>query len=332
LIDPDAHAVAQSASIGVDPEVNRLYLAHYSAREIRISSFLDSPTDRILTEYNLSSFNLSAFKRSDIYNELLLPYDIPHIMGVWLCKQDRFQAVVIEGGKKRGAFQAPELQRLAQLVPHLARVAKMRELTASLRQASHAYRQTLERLPYGVVLLDNCGRIFEATPAAEAVLRRAHGLLQILDRLKIDDRDQDQRLQKAILDIIRSKSDRATASTQFTISRKAGPPLILHLIDIRTQNHLLGATSIAVLVLIVDVGFGTNAQLASVQLALSATKAESKLAHAILSGASLKTAANTLGITENTAKSQLKSIYRKNDLRNHADLVRKLMLATLVRS
>jgi DNA-binding CsgD family transcriptional regulator len=54
------------------------------------------------------------------------------------------------------------------------------------------------------------------------------------------------------------------------------------------------------------------------------TSAERVLAEHILSGASLSDAQAELGITANTARTHLKSIYRKTGARNQVDLVRLL--------
>jgi len=60
------------------------------------------------------------------------------------------------------------------------------------------------------------------------------------------------------------------------------------------------------------------------------TSAERVLAEHILSGASLSDAQAELGITGNTARTHLKSIYRKTRARNQADLVRLLKDAACI--
>jgi DNA-binding CsgD family transcriptional regulator len=54
------------------------------------------------------------------------------------------------------------------------------------------------------------------------------------------------------------------------------------------------------------------------------TKAETRLAETLISGASLQEAADLLQVTVNTCKTQLQSIYRKTDCRNRAELARAI--------
>jgi DNA-binding CsgD family transcriptional regulator len=66
-----------------------------------------------------------------------------------------------------------------------------------------------------------------------------------------------------------------------------------------------------------------------IRVALRLTEAESRLAAVIFSGASLREAAEHLGKSSHTCKTQLKSIYAKSGCRNHVELTKALLVAAM---
>lgn len=52
------------------------------------------------------------------------------------------------------------------------------------------------------------------------------------------------------------------------------------------------------------------------------TPAEGRLAHLILDGSGLAEAAQRIGVSRNTARTQMKQIYAKTDTHSQADLIR----------
>ena len=59
------------------------------------------------------------------------------------------------------------------------------------------------------------------------------------------------------------------------------------------------------------------------------TEAEAALASTLYSGISPREAADTLGLSINTCKTQLKSVYAKVNCRSHVQLVKKLTICMM---
>jgi len=112
------------------------------------------------------------------------------------------------------------------------------------------------------------------------------------------------------------------APVQFlTIERDDDPPIILRAHEFRDARQGEGSQPLAMI--------SVHDALASRSLGdlsrlFELTAAERALVEHILSGASMINAEAALGITANTARTHLKSIYRKTGAHNQADLVRLL--------
>jgi DNA-binding CsgD family transcriptional regulator len=328
IANPVAGVITHSESVDVDPQVNELYLKHFAGRDLRLAPALAVQPGKVMTEGTL--LDAEAFRASELFNDLLEPYDIPHVMFMWLRRRpEAFQTIAIEGSKDRGPFSAQEMARYQQVVPHLMRAARLREMLAEARHAKAAHFAVLNGLPFGIVMLDHAGRIVETTFNAEALLREGDGVLQKAARLRAASREPDRKLQRAIGEALAAHRAHAGYGESLAIARSGRSTLNIRLFAIRSDDRLSLAAQPAVLVVLADPDRTPMAPAALIQKSLGLTTAETALAQTLLVSASLREAARLLHRSVNTCKAQLKSIYAKTACRSHAQLARKLVLVTL---
>jgi DNA-binding NarL/FixJ family response regulator len=329
IANPQTGVITHSESVGVDPVVNQQYLQYYAAKEVRLAPALPNPVGVVMTENGL--IERRALEGSEIYGELLAPNDIPHIMQAWLQKKaDAFQTVVIEGSARHGAFQTIAMEQFSLIMPHLVRAARMRELLVSALQSHLAYAQVLETLPFGVIFLDDNGQVIQATLPAEQLLRDADGLVQTRSRVRATHVDDNRRLQQVIQNTVTARVNREASGDTVVVRRvNSLRPLVVTTIPVLSPELLINTPQAAGLMLIVDPERTPQPRLALIQKALHLTKAEAVLANALVTGVPLREAAETLGRSINTCKTQLKSIYAKTGCCSHVDLAKKLMMASI---
>ena len=173
IADPSTGAVSCSEQVGVDPAANELYQRYYAAKEVRIPPALAHGVGQVVTEGRL--LDRRTYESSEIYADLLRPYDIPHIMAMWLQRSPQAcQAVVIEAGHRHGPFEQDALDKYLAVAPHLIRAARIREALVLARQERYLNWEILNRLPIGVIFLDVTGVVTAASACAERLGKSFH--------------------------------------------------------------------------------------------------------------------------------------------------------------
>lgn len=329
IANPSTGAVACSEQVGVDPNVNELYLQYYAAKEVRIPPALAHGVGEVVTEGTL--LDRRAYERSEIYGDLLLPYDIPHIAAAWLQRTPRAcQAFIVEAGRGRGPFEREALDRFSAVVPHLIRAARIREALVSARRERDVRMEVFDRLPLGIVLLDETGGVITASAYAEALLREGDGIRSRRSRLHAEFPEEDRCLQLGIHRTTRRGGNGSLPGATLTVRRRPPKtPLTVMIIPIAPSGILTIAPQPAVMLVVTDPDRTPRARHEVIREAFRLTEAESRLAATLLTGVSLREAAETLGKSYHTCKTQLKSIYAKIGCRNHLELTKALLVVAM---
>lgn len=328
IADASTGAVARSEQVGVDPVVNELYLQYYAGKEVRIPPALAHGVGKVVTEGTL--LERKAYEGSEIYNDLLLPYDIPHIMAVWLQRTSHScQAFIIEAGRHHGPFQADALEKFSAVAPHLIRAAHLREALVMARRERDVRMDVLDRLPLGVVFVAETGSLIAASAYAETILREGNGLRVLRTRLHAELPEDDRRLQQGLFRAC-ARSDSSPPGATLAIRRR--PPmsaLSVIIVPISRTPVLTITPQPAAMLTVTDPDRTPQACAEVIRDAFGLTEAESRLAAALGAGASLREAADSFGKSIHTCRAQLKSIYAKTGCRSQTELTRKLLLAAI---
>jgi DNA-binding CsgD family transcriptional regulator len=331
VANPTTGLITHTQAISVDPSFRDLYLEYYASKEVRLPPAIRFPVGAVIVEDML--IERKELERSELYGDLLIPCDVPHFMFAWLQKEPRaFHTVAIEGSKRHGAFEGDAIRRFAQVMPHLIRAVRMRDLLVSARQSNHAYEVLLDSLPFGVVYFDDKGKLTKVSAAAEKLFQRGDALSCVKGQIHAKSPDDNCQLQRAILAICDRRKSRALPGNTVVVRRaNALCPLIVTVIPSSTSQLLISLPTIAGMMLIVDPEQTPRPRADLIQRAFGLTKSEAKLANFLFEGNSLRDTAEHLGRSINTCKSQLKAIYAKTGCRSHVDLANKLMMVAIGR-
>jgi DNA-binding CsgD family transcriptional regulator len=325
---PSTGVVALSEQVGADPVANELYLEYYSQKEVRIPPALAHGVGDVVTEEML--LDRKAYEGSEIYGDLLLPYDIPHIMAVWLQRTScACQALVVEAGIRHGPFQQQALEKFSALVPHLIRAARMREALVTARRDRDIRIDILDRLPLGVVFLDDKGVLIAASAYAEQILREGHGLRIRQSRLQAEFPEDARRLEDGLLRSGRRGGIALPGTTLALRRRPPKSPLNVVIVPVVSSPVLTISPQPAAMLVVTDPDRTPKARAEIIREALHLTEAESRLAAVLFTGATLREAAELLGKSFHTCKTQLKSIYAKTGCSSHIELTKKLLFAAV---
>jgi DNA-binding CsgD family transcriptional regulator len=274
-----------------------------------------------------------AFERSEIYNDLLTRHDMPHFMGVWTAKTGRsLAAISIQRSAKQGPFESHEVERYKPLAAHLVRVTRLRQLFNAARQQNQMYADVVDRLPFGVVLVDETARVVRVNERAQSVLRAGSGLRYSERRIHAWHEEDDRELQKTVRRALKQDRERAPPGGAVSI-RRTGARRALTVIATPVRKSSDAPTNRpACMLVIVDPHSAARPAVNVVKEGLRLTEAEARLACILFSGVTLREAATELQLSINTCKSQLKSIYAKTGCKSHLDLSNAISLTGIVES
>jgi DNA-binding CsgD family transcriptional regulator len=233
--------------------------------------------------------------------------------------------------RRQGHVQAGDLDMFELLKPHLARAVSLADQLGTLRAFDRFSSAMLESLPQAVFALDSNCIVHFASGRARALLSRRDGLGVEQGRLTTalaSDQAKLDSLMRGALSPLPSSS-----SGWIRVSRPSGrPPLALFAAPLSIEDNALIATPAKVVVLVHDLADQPCAETGMLTGLYDLTRTEALLASALSGGHSIESAAASLHMQPTTARSHLKSVFRKTGVNRQQDLVRLLTALTSISS
>lgn len=218
--------------------------------------------------------------------------------------------------------------RSAQFAKHVARAARLRRSVEVAQQRNASVMHVVDQLPFGIVLVDEYGRIIRASAAAAAILRAGDGLESNEGAVRACRKADDRLLQQALQRSLRRCDDpRHLASTTVTVHRSDRRRRLTVTVMPVAPDKLVMSTPAACMLAIFDPESSLRPTPTVVERLLNLTAAEARLACALFSGIKLCDVARQLELSINTCKAQLKSVYDKTGCRNRVELAKAVLFA-----
>ncbi len=285
-------------------------------RFVRISDLVDEPIDLAAT-----SFYRDYMKPQGLAVEPPLCHVIARIGARPLA------GVVIYRRAGHRAFEPVDFELLDQLVPHLARAYQIHCRFGEAHHEGLALREVLDRLPSGVILLDEDARAVLTNRSADQILSLDDGIRLEQGRPRLADARQDRAFRLLVDDAVRTSAQRGrsygkTLSVLRPSGRRSFATMVGPLLAAPTGTNM----GEAVAILFVADPEGSQISTTEVLEGLyDLTPAEAELLRLLAEGNSLEEVAERRGVTMNTARSQLKQVFSKTDTRRQGELVRLVL-------
>ena len=312
------------ASWQVDPEMLRLYRDYYGPLDVWTARGNRKPVGSVSTSQELCP--LDELKRTEVYNDLMAPSDIEHGM-FGLVQRDgcRWAALSLYRSASSREFRASDLDILYFLVPHVQRAFLLHFRFSELKARGEGMETALNMLTTGVILLGARGEVLLMNSAAEQILNSRDGLLLEHRKLTAAVYAESTRIQALIGAAVKTGGGSGlSAGGTILISREKGRPISVTVAPLHEFSTSFSRQPVAVL-FISDPDRNPELPVDLLQRCYGLTPAEARLALVLLEGHSLKAAADSCGVTHNTAKSQLKSVFLKTEVQRQGELIRLLL-------
>ena len=268
-----------------------------------------------------------ALRRSSFYRELLEPDGTTDILALNVCTGSHPAILRLSRRQPRNPFGLLEKSLLTRLLPHLSTAFKVHEQRRRSSLERSAHLGALDQLAFGLVIVDENGVIVRVNETAQRLLDRSR-LVRIEDGQLRDSAAVEGASQLA--DAIAAMHHAAEGERQFLrlVDPEAGEYIQMLLRPITTTDPRGPEAPAAVAVFLNDEVRNRDIYLGDFGQLYGLSPAEVALIDELLQGSSIAVAAEKLGISENTARTQLRSVFAKTHVHRQAELIR-LVLTSL---
>ena len=223
-------------------------------------------------------------------------------------------------------FSSDQRALVERLVPHLERAYQNLRKVLETSQQNTALAEVMNRLSAGILLLDEGAKIVFRNRTAQRMLERCDGFEVVDEALGAIDPDGDETLQRLIAEVV-SPSAALDAGGTLAVRR----PSLESVYPVSVSRLLPGEVrrDVVACVLVSDPDGGVEPAVELVRSLHDLTPAESELVEQLARGHSLEEASRARGVSINTMRSHLKSVFRKTATNRQAELV-QLVLRSFV--
>lgn len=277
--------------------------------------------------------SVEALHQSSFYRCLLEPDGTTDVLALNV-RIDEAHIAYLRLSRRRPEqpFGLLEKSLLLRLQPYLANAFGLYEQRRMLRLERGAYIGALNQLAFGLVIIDEQGVIVHMNETAQKLVA-ASGLVNVRGgRLRgpADARVTNGDRVERVLESLRTG---AAAEQQFLrlIDPVRGEYLQLlfkPIVSAESAELADAGARCGIAVFLNHEGRNRDIQLGRFGQLYGLSPAEVLLIEELLQGASIAAAADTLGISENTARTQLRSVFTKTNVHRQAELIR-LVLTSL---
>lgn len=264
-----------------------------------------------------------------------------HILGVPVWSRRARSCVVLSLLFKTASLadRSRTTARLHDLRPVVEPFLRQWQRTRLQNRAAAGFRDALDSVEMGVMMIDRGSKIVFANTSATTILSATEPLRRIGESFTASDVRQAVPLQVALSHAIADNGDdrRAgqdedggrRASVVALRSQRLGRSLVLSVVP--AEQRATEPFDVAAIVYIIDPKLDTTKQLQPVCALFGLSPVETRLVCLLTAGQTLQDAAVAMRIKDQTARSYLKQVFSKTDTRRQADLVR-VMLCSLLRT
>jgi len=302
---------------GHSVEIGEKYMSEVSFIDPHVPLGLRTPAQSWFLSHE--HFSQEYVRWDAFFQEIMKPMGIRWMAGTRLWESETFTtALAFHRAYDASPFSEKAMQTLAMLTPHLSRASRLNTKLITHKMNADLGMAALNNVSFGIAIFQENGRIVFSNTVAEKLLAdRDIFTLELSGRMGLRNKSSQQQLQCALVNALQLQS------TAMILVDRVGKPVIYALmlpLPPASRWNTLWQRPLAMLAMrhIYD-STDTSGQMLSFLFKL--TQAEQHLTQYLLTGQSLDEYATLRGVSKETVRSQLKSIFAKTGTRRQAELV-----------
>ena len=328
---PQLGDVPFKVDCGAIPSRNLLYFRHFMAMD----PFVQLPEGRAVTMHDF--VDAADLERSEYFREWLEPMDMVYAIGVDMREGSQYHVRLrICRPRAAGNFIPEQCRFVESLVPHLKTAIRLYSELDTVRSERSIYAEAMDQLTLATIVVDENGRVLHSNRLADTILAQNDGISLLNNILRITNRECSRRFREMIRRAAEAQRLRKPGLVEVMRVRRDSGRSDLSLV-VRPSSSQVGpndeylSTAIAVF-LSHDSGQAPERDLPAnvIQELFGLTPKEASFALRLAAGESLQEASEHLGISPNTARAHLRSIFSKTGIDRQARLVRVILRSVAI--
>ncbi|MEM8632939.1 MAG: LuxR C-terminal-related transcriptional regulator [Pseudomonadota bacterium] len=238
-----------------------------------------------------------------------------------------YSGAIFHYDRDHGAPPDHDLAFAAQIAPHLGKSLELGRIAFALRQRYRAVLGVLDRIELGICILDEGGRLILSNAYADDLLETRDALQRTRDgRLICHDPETTERLLDAVSRIARTASgENDDVAEELPLPKvSGGDPLLGILAPLRDADAELEVGLSGAILTIVDARRSITLRVEPFAAAYGLTPTETTIARGIFEGMSNPQIADALGVSPETVKSHVSSVFSKTRSQSRVTLAWRL--------
>lgn len=258
-------------------------------------------------------------------------FDDVALTEVMACLVDRRPAheiyLVLQRPASEEGYAEADARALDWAIPHLREAMALRDRTHAVAARGHVSADLLDRLPFGVVVFSESGKVLLANAAGQPWTRRLLAGEAADSNAGIHGNGNGWRLSRPFADVVRALCDPNTLQPAQAIHATGADGRGAQIVSVALTPALYLSSEWEgqpILVAIHEMHDPPRAVPAVLRDLYGLTPAENRLAMLLITGIGLPDACIQLGIKRETGRSQLKAIFTKTGTSTQAQLAHLL--------
>lgn len=325
----------EDPNVWVDPDYMQRYLNHYwSCNPLALT---DDP-GRFLREWKLlihtdmDFFPRDELVKTEFYNDFLRPQRVGDIMVMRLARMGESIAVLnLSRDERRGHYDHAEMEWARAHHADIIRAYHLSKKIGADRKRRRDVDALLDLSPNGFFLLDANGIIRHSNRAGEKLLGEAGTFSVAHGKLRAVQPSVSRQLEALIAIAASPDSEKRRGGSMAIPSPKSALPLSVLVTPVGANTFAPIQTGLSVCVCVTDLTADMQLPRGPLDKVFGLTEAEIRVVQALFAGASLQEIAARFGVSHNTVRVQLASVFDKTHTNRQADLIAMLSRLSHVR-
>ena len=319
-----------SATPSFDDWAHSSYTGYYRSRDVWGQRILQCGRPGVL--HGLELIDASTLERSEIYADWYSKVGIERAMAGLFPMSGDLGVVTMNRGRREKEFDDEDKARLGLLIPHLQRAVHIRQRLAVAEQQNSLSFAVLERLGIGVMVLERTARVLFANAIARRVMQAANVLTTAHGALRARHPAQVGRLEQLVRDAALTSIGQGVNPGGFlSLQGGRGEALPVLIAPYRVPTPASAVPRGAALLMFADPASHVPVPEVAISQMLGISAAEGRLVSALVAGQTMADYADTIGISMNTAKTQMRQIFYKTGHNRQADVIRAVLANPLIK-
>lgn len=314
----------RAATANYDDAAQQAYVTHFYKHDPAINGWRTIGRPGIFVGHELVDY--ATLRNSEFYIDHLRRIGVFYpLCAILRLDADTTLMLGIHRPIERKDFSAEHRRGLELAAPHLLRAVQTHRLLATADLHRRVACEVLNALSVSAIVVDPAGKVVFANAVAERSLRESEGLAVRQARLTTSDPRQEAAFQEAIRRASRlSAGSVSPPADMLSIRRACKRPLSVMVAPFRAGSWVGGPPGASAIVFANDPETRRPPAATALARLYNLTRAEARLLDALLQGEQISEFANRVGVSANTAKTQLKQLFAKTGTNRQPDLMRQM--------